>query len=149
MEPDGTGTRGRSRGVLAWAYRSLTAAPPEARLWRTRRWPYAMLVCGPGMIAVGALAALQENPSPFAFYQPIIGLALTLLALSDLLVGRPGARGAVLTLRVVAQLGSVAVILGWAWAAANGSGLAVLALAFGFGIAWIAYAVKKADARQS
>lgn len=152
MEPDGpaTATPSRTEGALVRASRLLGSTPPETRMWRARRWAATMLVCGIGMIVTSALAVFGEpdgTPPPLLWYWAVGGAGSALLGTSDLLVGRPGARWAVLALRVVAHLCFVSVPLTWAWQAANGNGWATLALALSFGTALVAYAVKKADAR--
>ena len=107
-------------------------ADPGRRVYLSRRWDVAMLVCGPLMMVANAIAAISGGigaESSLRGPRAAIGRCVTLISTSDLLVDRPGTKRAVIVLRAIAQLGFVGVLVAWARAAANGSGMAVFALA--------------------
>lgn len=155
------GTRGRweGSGFRDRAYRFF-AMNPEGRVYPSRRWDAAMLVCGPVMVLTNVVLAISGGAGggSFRWSLAVIGFAVTLTALSDLLVGCGGpdtsARRAVLALRVVVQVGYLGVLGSWAWAAVNGSGMARFALASGlvavvlvYWFRWALEADRRDDAR--
>lgn len=132
---------------------------PEGRVYASRRWDVAMLVCGPAMVLGNAVAAVYGGAgtgSSFRWSLVVVGLGVTLTAPSDLLLGRggwPDTRWAVFALRAAAQTGYLGV---FAWWAANGgrtarfalaSGLVAVALFYWFG--WALEADRRDEARRA
>ena len=148
MEPDGpaTATPNRTEGALARVVSRALGPNSETRAFRTPRSTVAVLVCGLAAFGGGILSVAYGGHWLNALSAPL-GLAFLLQVTSDFLVGR--SPRVVVALPALSALMLLGVIAGYAWAATKGSGLATLALVFGLGVAFIAYFIKKADARHS
>lgn len=145
-------------GLRRRAWRFL-AINPEGRVYASGRWDAAMLVCGILMVVGNAVSAAYGGAGlgpAFRWSLAVVGLAVTLTALSDLLFVRggagSGARRAALGLRSAVQASYSGVILWWVWAAANGGGAARFALASGLAAVvlfyWFRWA-READRRDA